>query len=53
MIDGHMLLKKSHNYYYQVQGQLATTQLPWCDFVVWTPHGTTIQRIERDVNFQS
>lgn len=50
MIDGHVLLKKSHYYYYQVQGQLATTQLPWCYFVVWTPHGTTIQRNECDFN---
>ena len=49
-MDIRTLLKKSHNYYYQVQGQLATTQLPWCDFLVWTPYGTTIQRIERDVN---
>jgi len=30
---GHIALKKQHNYYYQVQGQLAITKRPWCDFV--------------------
>ena len=49
-IDGQPLLKKTHNYYHQVQGQLAITQLPWCDFFVWTPHGTYVQRVERDDN---
>ena len=44
------MAKKSHNYYYQIKGELAVTQLPWCDFVVWTPHGTSVLRIERDKN---
>ena len=48
-INGHTLLKQTHNYYYQIQGQLAITQLPWCDFVVWTPHGTSVERIEWDI----
>ena len=50
LINGRTLLKQTHNYYYQIQGQLAITQLPWCDFVVWTPHGISIERIERDIN---
>ena len=49
-VNGRTLLKQAHNYYYQVQGQLAITQLPWYDFVIWTPHGTSIERIERDIN---
>ena len=28
-------LKKTHSYYAQVQGQLALTGLPWCDFCVY------------------
>ncbi|CAH3186787.1 unnamed protein product [Porites lobata] len=28
-------LKKTHFYYAQVQGQLALTGLPWCDFCVY------------------
>ena len=48
LTDGQVMLKKTHNYYYQVQGQLEITQLPWCDFLIWTPQGTSLQRIERD-----
>jgi len=48
LMDGNVTLKSTHNYYYQVQGQLQITQLPWCDFLIWTPHGTALQRIERD-----
>ncbi|XP_065293536.1 uncharacterized protein [Dermacentor albipictus] len=29
-------LKREHEYYYQLQGQMAVTGLSWCDFVVWT-----------------
>ena len=32
--NGSLQLKRSHNYYYQVQGQLAITGHPWCDFVI-------------------
>ena len=30
-------LKKGHEYYFQVQGQMAITGIHTCDFVVWTP----------------
>ena len=43
--NGSLQLKRSHNYYYQVQGQLAITGRPWCDFVMWTPKGMTVERI--------
>ena len=32
--DGKMKLKREHQYYYQVQQQLFTTELPFCDFIV-------------------
>ena len=38
-------LKKNHNYYYQVQGQIAVLNMPWCDFVVWTTQDMHIERI--------
>lgn len=41
-------LKKNHNYYYQIQTQLYTSEYTWCDFVIWTPIGLHIQRIESD-----
>lgn len=35
----NLILKKNHNYYFQVQGQLHITQRNLCYFVVWTPKG--------------
>lgn len=37
--DDKLSLKKSHDYFYQVQGQLHITQRKFCYFVVWTPKG--------------
>ena len=34
-IGANFYLKKSHSYFAQVQGQLALTGLPWCDFCVY------------------
>ena len=44
-IDGKIGLKKNHNYYYQVQGAMATLNLQWCDFVVFTNKDLHVQRI--------
>ena len=44
-------LNQKHNYFYQVQGQLAITRRPWCDFVVWTPKGMLVERIRFDPKF--
>ena len=40
-------LKLRHNYYYQIQGQLAILNLEWCAFVVWT----NVERVKRDPQF--
>ena len=32
--ESNIRLKTTHNYYYQVQGQMAILNLPWYDFVV-------------------
>ena len=48
-------LKRHHNYFYQVQGQLHITHKQWYDFVLWTLSSTLddlfIQRIYYDDNF--
>ena len=44
-------LKTDHEYYAQVQGQLATTGAAWCDFVVYTFKGMSIERITLDQHF--
>lgn len=38
-------LKKCHNYYYQVQGQLAITGKQYCYFVVWSPQGIVYEKV--------
>ena len=43
--DGQVYLSPTHEYYYQIQGQLAVCEKEYCDFVCWTPHGMHIERI--------
>ncbi|CAC5410778.1 unnamed protein product [Mytilus coruscus] len=45
---GRLRLKRSHSYYYQVQGQLAITKRTWCHFVVWTNKGMEFEIIYWD-----
>ena len=49
--NGTLVLKKTHHYYYQVQGQMAISSRKWCDFVVYTTAGISIERIEFDELF--
>uniref|UniRef100_A0A1X7U2J2 YqaJ viral recombinase domain-containing protein n=1 Tax=Amphimedon queenslandica TaxID=400682 RepID=A0A1X7U2J2_AMPQE len=44
-------LKKTHNYYYQVQGAMFCTDTFWCDFVVSTEKDLFVQRISFDRQF--
>ena len=44
-------LVKGHRYYTQVQGQLSICGEEFCDFVVWTPKKTFVQRIHKDFPF--
>ena len=46
-------LKKTNNYYYQVQGQLHTIRIIWCDFVVGTLciSEMVVERIAYDSEF--
>ena len=41
-------LKRTHAYYAQVQGQMDCTGAQWCDFVVYTKKGMSIERIAFD-----
>lgn len=47
-LDGNMKLKRTHNYYFQIQGILEVTNRRWCDFVIYTYKDISIERIERD-----
>ena len=45
--DGSQIakVKINHPYYAQVQGQMAVGQRPWCDFVVFTSIGLSVERV--------
>ncbi|XP_020896110.2 uncharacterized protein LOC110235034 [Exaiptasia diaphana] len=49
--NGLLFLKESDPYYYQVQGQMGITGAKWCDFIVYTTQGISVQRIEYDSDF--
>ena len=51
VIDGKLILRESHVYYYQVQLLLLVTDLDFCDFVLHSPKGLpSVQRIPRNEN---
>ena len=45
------MLKRTHQYFFQVQGQMAVTNINSCDFVVWTPTEFTVETIPFDAKF--
>lgn len=50
-IDGILRLKPSHEYYTQIQAQLAVTGLTWCDFFVWCQNDNHKEKILFDPLF--
>ena len=44
-VENTYRLKKDHDYFAQIQGQLAITKRKWCDFFVYTVHGFFLARI--------
>ncbi len=44
-------LRKEHLYYSQVQGQMGVTKRKWCDFIVYTEKGLSVERIKFDSDF--
>ena len=49
--SGEIRLKKHHPYYCQIQGQMAIGVRPWCDFIVYTSKGVTVERVHYDKEF--
>ena len=43
--QSHLSLKRTHNYYYQVQATMSCTGRKWCDFVVHTTVDFHVERI--------
>ena len=46
--DGKPSLKRGHVYYDQVQGLMGLTGAQWCDFIVYTRKGLSVERIMFD-----
>lgn len=44
-------MEKTHNYFYQIQGCMASLNLSWCDFVVFTNVDLFIERVYFDKEF--
>lgn len=45
IVDGKLSLRCNHQYYAQVQRQTAVGERPWCDFVIYTKLGISVERI--------
>ena len=51
--NGETQLREDHEYFFQVQGQLAICDLTYCDFICWTTEGLHCERILYDpLHFQ-
>jgi len=48
---GELRLKRDHNYFYQVQGELNMSQRETCYFVVWSPEQFHCEIVHRDGQF--
>ncbi|KAI4454827.1 exonuclease phage-type/recb c-terminal domain-containing protein [Holotrichia oblita] len=46
--DSQIQLKRNHNYYYQIQGQLNITKKEFCDFIIFTKDDFHVERIFKD-----
>ena len=44
-------LRKGHQYNCQILGQMAIAGRPWCDFVIYTKKGISVERIKFDSDF--
>ncbi|KAK3106916.1 hypothetical protein FSP39_002901 [Pinctada imbricata] len=51
--DGTIQLKRSHQYYVQIQGQLMITGCEFCEFIVFTQKDLFVERILPDVTFMN
>ena len=50
-VNGKVFLKHDHDYYAQVQDQLGVCGASYCDFMLYTNNGLSIERITVDVVF--
>ena len=51
-VGDNYFMNKSHDYYYQVQGQLLVTGAPYCEFIVNTKEDFAVSKVFPDRDFQ-
>ena len=51
--DGQLKLKKDHEYYAQIQGQLMITGCDFCEFIVFTQCDLHAERVQPDIAFMN
>ena len=44
-------LRRNHIYFAQVQGQMGIGKRPWCDFVIYTTKGISVERVLFDKHY--
>ena len=49
--DKVLELRKNHHYYAQIQGQMAVGGRPWCDFIIYTTKGISVERVSFDEEY--
>lgn len=49
--EDQISLRKKHPNYCQVQGQMGIGKRPWCDFVIYTSRGISVERIKFNEDF--
>ena len=52
-VNGVYKLKKTHNYYYQIMGQMMLTGCDWVDFYVYCKNDFHLERVRFDAEFCS
>jgi len=50
-VNGHCKLKQNHACYTQVHGQMGCSGASWCDFIVYTKKGISVERIPFDAAY--
>ncbi|KAK3755143.1 hypothetical protein QZH41_020564 [Actinostola sp. cb2023] len=50
-INDQVTLKKKHQYYAQIQGQMAIAKRDWCHFLVYTQKGYHLETIQFDEDY--
>ena len=50
-VNGQCKLKRTHSYFAQVQGHMGVTGASWCDFIVYTKKGISVERILFDAAY--